>query len=257
MPKYKDIDEILICEKIHEDSQLNLLIFLFLKSKVDVIFSPDLYDELLSNNLTEKTSIQFLSTFLGKKSGWEEFLIWSVDIISSIALLILTLPITIPTAMLIKLTSPGPVFYLQRRAGKDGKFFTLIKFRTMVDDAEHKTGPVLAQENDQRVTKLGRFLRQTRIDELPQLINIIKGDMSMVGPRPERPHFAKLHKALRGIRLAVKPGLTGLAQIRSSYDIKPEHKKKYDYLYIQRRSALLNIYLMIKTLPIILLRKGI
>jgi lipopolysaccharide/colanic/teichoic acid biosynthesis glycosyltransferase len=107
------------------------------------------------------------------------------------------------------------------------------------------------------VTPIGKFLRQTRIDELPQLLNVLKGDMSMVGPRPERPHFTRIHKALRGIRMAVKPGLTGLAQIRSSYNLKPQHKTKYDYLYIQRRSALLNIYLMIKTIPVMIMRKGI
>ena len=127
----------------------------------------------------------------------------------------------------------------------------------MVDGAEKKTGPVLATNEDKRITPIGKFLRQTRIDELPQLANVIKGHMSMVGPRPERPHFTKLHKALRGIRMAVKPGLTGLAQIRSSYDLKPQHKIKYDYLYIQRRSALLNIYLMIKTVPVMILRKGL
>lgn len=256
IPVYREIDEIILCEKMHDDSQLNLLLFLFLKSKVNVVFSPFLYADLLSDNITETNTINFLATFIGRKSEWEEFLIRSLDIISSIGILLVTFPVMMLTAVLIKLTSRGPVFYLQKRSGKDGLIFTLVKFRTMVDNAEALTGPVLASDRDARVTSIGRLLRQTRIDEFPQLINVLMGHMSMVGPRPERPHFTKLHKALRGIRMAVRPGLTGLAQIRSSYDIKPQHKIKYDYLYIQRRSAFLNLYLMLKTVPVMLLRKG-
>ena len=126
----------------------------------------------------------------------------------------------------------------------------------MIDDAEKHTGPVLATINDPRVTKIGRILRTTRIDEIPQLFNVIRGQMSLVGPRPERPHFVKQHKHLRELRLAVKPGITGLAQIRSYYDLPPEHKVKYDYLYIQRRSLRLNLYILTMTVPIIFSRKG-
>lgn len=132
----------------------------------------------------------------------------------------------------------------------------MYKFRTMINDAEEQLGPVLAAENDLRVTKVGRFLRNTRFDELPQLLNVILGQMSLVGPRPERPHFVKAHKALRELRLAVKPGLTGLAQIRSFYDLSPKHKIKYDYLYIQQRSLLLNLYILVKTIPVVLSGRG-
>jgi len=159
-------------------------------------------------------------------------------------------------AIIIKLTSKGPILYSQQRVGKDGKNFVLYKFRTMFVDAEAKTGPVLASQMDPRVTSFGRFLRKSRLDELPQLFNVIAGSMSLVGPRPERPHFIQIHKALRGIRLAVKPGLTGLAQIRNDYDLEPKHKMKYDYLYIQRRSLFLNIYILLGTIPVILLKKG-
>jgi lipopolysaccharide/colanic/teichoic acid biosynthesis glycosyltransferase len=255
--KYEDIDEIILCEKIHTDSQLNLLLFLLQRSNIKVTFTPSLYAEILSGNITTKHSIDFLATFVGRKSEYEEFLIRLVDLATAICIAILTAPIMLATALIIKITSSGPVFYIQERAGKDGQIFKLIKFRTMAVDAESKTGPVLATADDNRVIPLGKFLRQTRIDELPQLLNVLKGDMSMVGPRPERPHFAKIHKSLRGIRMAVKPGLTGLAQIRSSYDIKPQHKTKYDYLYIQRRSALLNIYLIFKTVSVIIMRKGV
>jgi len=148
------------------------------------------------------------------------------------------------------------VFYKQQRVGKDGKVFTLYKFRTMVNDAEKGLGPVLASRDDPRVTKVGKVLRATRLDELPQLLNVLHGDMSLVGPRPERPHFVKQHKALHELRLAVKPGLTGLAQIRSFYDLKPKHKIKYDYLYIQKRSFRLNLYILLLTIPAVLSRKG-
>jgi lipopolysaccharide/colanic/teichoic acid biosynthesis glycosyltransferase len=178
------------------------------------------------------------------------------DIVGSLAILLLALPIILVVALLIKLTSYGPVLYRQERVGKDGKVFTLCKFRTMINDAEKHIGPVWAAKDDDRITPVGRVLRRMRIDELPQLWNILRGEMSLVGPRPERPYFVARHKALQGVRLSVKPGLTGLAQVRSVYDLKPNHKVKYDCLYIQRRSLLLNIYILVLTIPVLLARKG-
>jgi len=159
-------------------------------------------------------------------------------------------------ALLIKLTSSGPVLYRQERVGKGGRVFTLYKFRTMVNDAERHIGPVLAVQGDDRVTPVGRVLRRMRLDELPQLYNIFFGEMSLVGPRPERPYFVARHKALQGVRLSVKPGLTGLAQVRGVYDLKPAHKAKYDHLYIQRRSLLLNVYILVLTVPVLFAKKG-
>ena len=126
----------------------------------------------------------------------------------------------------------------------------------MTKDAEKISGLLPATENDPRITKIGSRLRQTRFDELPQLFNILRGDMSLVGPRPENLYRVGKHKALQGLRLAVKPGLTGLAQIRSFYDLHPKQKIKYDYLYIQRRSLLLNLYILAKTIPVVLSKKG-
>jgi len=126
----------------------------------------------------------------------------------------------------------------------------------MIDDAEKHVGPVLATRDDDRVTPVGRILRRMRIDELPQIYNVLRGDMSLVGPRPERPFFVERHKALQGVRLAVKPGLTGLAQVRSFYDLKPAHKVKYDYLYIQKRSLFLNIRILLQTIPALFTKKG-
>jgi lipopolysaccharide/colanic/teichoic acid biosynthesis glycosyltransferase len=126
----------------------------------------------------------------------------------------------------------------------------------MVHDAEHQHGHKPALSDDQRITRIGRFLRRSRLDELPQLVNVLRGQMSLVGPRPENVTRVNMHKALRGLRLAVQPGLTGLAQIRSYYDVNPGHKIKYDYLYIQRKSFMLNLYILYKTIFVVLGRRG-
>jgi len=254
--KYNDVDEVVICESIKDDRILNLLIYLVQNLKIDVVFSPSIYTELLSDRIKGDNSVHFISTFVGEKRDIEEFMMRALDIAGSILILVFSVPATILISLLIKISSSGPVFYTQQRVGKDGKLFMLYKFRTMVVDAEKEVGPVLASRNDPRVTKVGKFLRAIRLDELPQLINVLKGDMSLVGPRPERPNFVKEHKALHELRLAVKPGLTGLAQIRSFYDLKPQHKIKYDYLYIQKRSLLLNLYILIRTIPAVFSRKG-
>jgi lipopolysaccharide/colanic/teichoic acid biosynthesis glycosyltransferase len=188
--------------------------------------------------------------------GMSEFLIRLLDIIGSLAILVLASPAVVVSALLIKITSAGPVFYKQERVGQGGRLFTLCKFRTMVNDAEKHLGPVLASRDDERVTPVGRILRRTRIDELPQIYNVLRGDMSLVGPRPERAFFVERHKALQGVRLSVKPGLTGLAQVRSYYDLKPAHKVKYDYLYIQKRSVLLNVRILLQTIPVLFAKKG-
>lgn len=254
--KHKDIDEVVICERIQNEKDLSLLIYLIQKLKIDVVFSPSIYVELLSGRINGDNSFGFLSTFVGEKRDIEEFFMRCLDTVGSILALLVFAPAIILFSVLIKISSTGPVFYKQKRVGKDGKVFTLYKFRTMVKDAEKEVGPVLASRDDPRVTKIGRILRTMRLDELPQLLNVLRGDMSLVGPRPERPHFVKQHKALHELRLAVKPGLTGLAQIRSFYDLKPKHKMKYDYLYIQKRSFLLNLYILFLTIPAVLSRKG-
>ncbi len=254
--EYTTVDEIVVSEKITNAKDLNLLLYLERKLRADILFSPLVYLELLPERINGNSSVELLSTFVGRRSDRDEFFIVILDISTSLMLLILaTVPMLI-ISILIKLTSRGTVIYKQQRIGKDGKTFTLYKFRTMVKDAEKSIGPVLAKQNDSRVTKIGKVLRTTRLDELPQLFNVLRGQMSLVGPRPERPHFVKLHKALQGLRLAVKPGLTGLAQVKNVYDLHPKHKIKYDYLYIQRRSLRLNISIMLQTIPVVFLKKG-
>ena len=254
--EYSNIDEIVVSEKIIDAKDLNLLLYLQRELKADVLFSPSVYMGLLPERINGNSSIELLSTFVGRQSDLDEFFITILDISTSLILLILAAVPMLIISILIKLTSRGTLIYKQERVGKDGKIFTLYKFRTMVKDAERTVGPVLAKQDDSRVTKIGKILRTTRLDELPQLFNILQGKMSIVGPRPERPHFVKLHKALQGLRLAVKPGLTGLAQVKNVYDLHPKHKLKYDYLYIQRRTLALNIKIMLQTIPVVFLKKG-
>ena len=254
--EYSNIDEIVVSEKITNAKDLNLLLYLERKLKAEILFSPSVYVELLPERINGNSSVELLNTFVGRQSDFDEFLMRMLDIAASIGMLLVLWPVMLLISLLIKLTSAGPVLYTQQRVGKDGKTFTLYKFRTMAKDAEKMVGPVLAKQDDPRVTKIGEVLRRTRMDELPQLFNVLRNQMSLVGPRPERPHFVKQHKALREMRLAVKPGLTGLAQIRNFYDLKPKHKIRYDYLYIQQRSLLLNLYILLKTVPVIFLKKG-
>ena len=253
---FMDFDEIRICEMPKDIIQLNLIMYLMGNLKIDVTFSPSIYHKLVEGSIKGDNTLLFFRTFLGKRSDGEEFLIKCLDLVGSFILLLMGIPLILVIAVLIRLTSSGPVFYKQKRFGKDGKTFTLYKFRTMVEDAEKISGFQPSAKNDSRITKIGAILRQTRLDELPQFFNVLKGEMSLVGPRPENVYRVKTHKALQGMRLAVKPGLTGLAQIRSYYDLHPNRKIKYDYLYIQKRSFLLHLYLMMKTIPIVLLRRG-
>jgi len=254
--EYPNIDEIVVSEKITNANDLNLLLYLERKSKAEILFSPSVYMELLPQRINGNSSVELLSTFVGRQSDLDEFFIAILDIAISLILLILTAIPMLIISILIKLTSSGPVIYKQERVGKDGKTFTLYKFRTMVKDAEKMAGFSPATENDPRITKIGKWLRITRLDELPQLLNVLKGQMSLVGPRPENLYRVGNHKALQGLRLAVKPGITGLAQIRSHYDLHPKHKIRYDYLYIQRRTLLLNLYILAKTISVVLLKKG-
>jgi lipopolysaccharide/colanic/teichoic acid biosynthesis glycosyltransferase len=229
---------------------------LLLKLNVVVTFHPSVYAELVSGRIQQTDAINLISTFIGRKSESEEFLIRILDVVGSLAIFAVFSPFMLVIACLVKLTSPGPIIYKQQRVGKDRQLFTIYKFRTMREDAEHLHGHKPATSDDDRITSVGRLLRTSRLDELPQLINILKGQMSLVGPRPENVTRVNTHRALRGIRLAVKPGLTGLAQTQSYYDLHPRHKIKYDFLYIQRRSFALNLYILFKTIPVILNRKG-
>ena len=168
-----------------------------------------------------------------------------VVIVLALAPLWLLLWIVIPVA--IWLEDRGRVLHVQQRLGREGRPFDIIKFRTMVEDAERLTGPVLAQRSDPRSTRVGRVLRRLHVDELPQLVNVAKGDMSFVGPRPERPELtAKIKSEVPRFteRLRVRPGIAGLAQLRGAYHTSPRSKLRYDRLYIARMGPLLDLKLL-------------
>jgi len=212
-----------------------------------------------------------------------------VDLVGAMVGLILTAPLFVVLPIIIKLDSPGPVFYRQSRVGHNrrrterrqgsnsalgrtvrdrrrgdlkGRPFNVIKFRTMVADAEKKCGPVWATQNDPRITRLGRFMRKTRLDEIPQFINVLLGQMSLVGPRPERPVFVmELCSQVENYdkRLTVKPGLTGLAQIENGYDSSVAsvvRKVHYDLEYIQNWSLWQDVKIMLRTVVVVVTGKG-
>jgi len=183
------------------------------------------------------------------------------DVVLSLVLLIVTLPVMLFAATFIKLDGLGPILYRQERVGLDGRLFTLYKFRSMRTDAE-TTGPVWAAQRDSRVTRIGAIMRQTRIDELPQLFNILCGEMSFIGPRPERPHFVE---KLAGVipmyreRNRVKPGLTGWAQVNYPYGASVEDarmKLSYDLYYVKHRSLILDVQILFSTVRVILFQEG-
>ena len=184
------------------------------------------------------------------------------DLILAMAGLTLALPVMAAVALAIKLDSPGPVLFRQSRLGKNGSVFILNKFRSMREDAEAVTGPVWAQEDDPRVTRVGRVLRKLRLDELPQLLNVLLGDMSFIGPRPERPEFVyQLQKQIPFYmaRLSVKPGVTGWAQVRYRYGASVEdalEKLQYDLYYIKNLSLFLDLLVLINTVQVVLFARG-
>jgi len=180
------------------------------------------------------------------------------EFILSFVLLIITLPICLIACIAIYLELGVNPIYTQKRVGLNGYIFKIYKLRSMYIDAE-KDGPRWASENDERVTKVGRIIRKTRIDELPQLVNILKGDMSIIGPRPERPELIKeFIKYLPDFndRLLVKPGITGWAQVNGGYTLTPKEKLEFDKYYIQNRGFRLDLLILIKTIMVIFTRHG-
>lgn len=212
----------------------------------------DLFQEYAS---TLENSLEIIS---GEKRTFYTVIKRIIDIIFSLIALIITFPGIILFSILIKLETPGPVFFLQERVGLNGRYFTIIKLRSMGIDAE-KNGAKWAEKNDPRVTKVGAFIRKTRIDEIPQLWNVLIGEMSLIGPRPERPMFtASFNDEIPGFveRLKVKPGITGWAQINGGYDISPKEKLELDLYYIKKLSFWLDINILIKTLKVVFTGDG-
>ncbi len=198
---------------------------------------------------------------LGAPRRFSDLLSRTGDILISLAFLLFTLPLMLLVALAVRLSGPGPVLYRQERVGLDGHPFTLLKFRSMRVDAEAR-GPAWAMQRDPRVTSVGSFLRRTRIDELPQLLNVLQGAMSFIGPRPERPHFVEqLADAIPHYRerARVKPGLTGWAQVNFPYGASVEDarvKLSYDLYYVKHRGVLLDLAILFSTVRVILFQEG-
>jgi len=181
-----------------------------------------------------------------------------IDKIMTLIALIIALPFVLLISIAIKLEDGGPILYSQTRLGKDGHIFIMYKFRSMKIDAE-ANGAQWAQIEDDRITKIGKLIRKTRLDEIPQLYNILAGHMKLIGPRPERPELAKeFYKELPEFvnRLAVKPGLTGWAQVNGGYDITPAEKLVFDIEYIENRGFLLDLRIILKTIKVVLTGDG-
>jgi exopolysaccharide biosynthesis polyprenyl glycosylphosphotransferase len=193
---------------------------------------------------------------------WEKKLKRIFDLIVSFLILIVSSPVIIVTSIAIKIDSKGPMFFKQERMGQDGKVFNILKFRSMIKDAEKYTGPVWSQKDDPRVTRVGRLVRKLRIDEIPQMYNVLKGQMSIVGPRPERPYFVeKLSQEIPYYkrRLKVRPGITGWAQVKHKYDESIEDVKvklRYDLFYIENMSLRMDFKIMLRTIWVVLFGKG-
>jgi sugar transferase (PEP-CTERM system associated) len=221
-------------------------------------FTEDLAGKLSVENL-RPSSLIFSNGF--KRSAISKKAKRYLDVFASAFGLALSLPVCLIVALAIKLDSPGPVFYRQERVGEEGKIFTLLKFRSMRANAEIN-GPVWARVNDRRVTRVGNMIRRLRLDEIPQMINVLRGEMSFVGPRPERPVFIQqLQKEIPYYpqRHVAKPGITGWAQIRYPYGASKEdalEKLKYDLYYIKHMSVLFDLTIILETVKTVLLRRG-
>jgi len=230
---------------------------------VQILEGATLYEELTGKIFVEKINPSWLIFSDGfRKSPITRFMKRATGLVVASVGLLLILPVIGIIALAIKLDSKGPVIFKQKRSGEDGRVFELCKFRSMIEDAEAACGPRWAADNDRRVTRMGRILRKYRLDEIPQMWNVLKGDMSFVGPRPERPEFVKkLAKTIPyySERLTVKPGITGWAQVSCGYGASVEdarEKLKYDLFYIKNMSLVMDLIIMFKTAKIVLLRSG-
>jgi exopolysaccharide biosynthesis polyprenyl glycosylphosphotransferase len=233
------------------------------KPDITLKLLPDFHQLVSGLNKTNQIfGLPFIEISPQPMPLWERAIKRLMDILVSILVLILGAPIFLVIAIIIKLTSKGPVIYAQERVGRNGKTFTMFKFRTMKQDAEADSGPMWATENDPRVTKVGYWLRKLRLDEMPQLLNVLSGSMSLVGPRPERPHFVdqfKVQIPLYTRRLRVRPGITGWAQVKWKYDeslADVKEKTKYDLYYVENISLMMDMKILINTILTMVKGKG-
>lgn len=258
LSKIELIDEVFICADIQSDIREKILPFC-IKHNKDVCYIPQYSDlSIISSSLYKTGDIPTFRIANMKLSPEENIIKRAIDLVFGTIAAILSLPVALLLMVLIKMDG-GPVFYTQDRLTRENRIFKIYKFRTMIPDAEKVSGPVLAEDKDPRITPLGRFMRAIRLDEVPQLINVIKGDMSLVGPRPERPFFVEqFEKEIPEyrFRLKVKAGLTGLAQVEGKYNTSVEDKLRYDLIYINNYSVLRDFVIMLQTIKILFLKES-
>ncbi|MEZ5975251.1 MAG: TIGR03013 family PEP-CTERM/XrtA system glycosyltransferase [Planctomycetota bacterium] len=230
---------------------------------IDVREREEIYEEITGRIAISAMRPSYLIFGEGfRRHPWADLAKRATDILLALVILLLFWPAMLVTWAAVRLGSPGPALFKQERVGLNGKLFTLMKFRSMRIDAEAKTGPVWSSEDDPRITKVGKFIRKTRLDELPQLFNVLGGSMSLVGPRPERQVFVdQLAQRIPYYqqRHIVKPGLTGWAQINYPYGNTEEdalHKLQYDLFYIKNHSVLFDVSILFSTIKTVILRKG-
>lgn len=258
-----EVDEVIITLEKPEHESLLKLISAINGAAVEIKILPDMYEAVAGLAKTEhlyglpliRINPEFITRF-------QAFVKRVIDILVSGAGLLLAAPFMAVIGIIIRLTSPGPVIFTQERLGYRGKRFAIHKFRTMVEDAEEQSGPVWAKTDDPRITPFGRVLRRVRLDELPQLWNVFIGNMSLVGPRPERSHFVEWlvgEFPYYNRRLLVRPGITGWAQVRGNYDTSLEdirRKLQDDFFYIENLSIRLDLKILLMTVWVVLSGKG-
>lgn len=249
-----DVDELILAlEGVSHEEVLDL-IYQIMDLPVSIKVYPDTFRLITNDELSigDLGGVPMVTVRRARLRGWSRAVKRALDLVVSAAVLILLSPLLLLLAVLIKLDSPGPVFFVQERVGHDGIPFNLLKFRSMPVDAEEKTGPVFATRDDSRPTRLGRFMRRYSLDEVPQFINVFLGEMSLVGPRPERPYFVEQFSQTIPRYMArhrEKAGITGWAQVNGLRgDTSVEERTHYDLYYVENWSLLFDVKIMIKTL---------
>jgi exopolysaccharide biosynthesis polyprenyl glycosylphosphotransferase len=250
----EEVDVVLLSPSLAKDEKAEILSYCA-RCRKEVLIVPELFELFVLD--AEPQQIDDMLVLSVQPPGLtpaQLFTKRAFDIFASIFLIILFSPIMLGLYILVPLNSNGKAIFKQERIGKNGQKYMIYKFRSMVEGAEKLTGPIFAADNDPRITSLGRFIRATRMDELPQLFNVLKGDMSLVGPRPERQFFIEqFEQTIRdySYRMSVKPGITGLAQVMAKYSTNTEDKLRFDLMYVRNYSFALDIKILLQTIRVL------